>query len=455
LALDRNRFPDRRMARSSLIFFFAGLAFSFFLRYTHFTPPTLNAYGFGSDSDVYWDLAGNLTAGRGYVSSPGLHPVLRDPASPFLPNISTAPGYPFLLAAVRTVWNDIRAAYILQWIFYAGLIVLAATWPLNRSWTPGWRMAALAGIAFWPGFLLQLQSVSSELATAFFAALLVWSWCKRWLALSVVAAIAAVALRSNMILFIIPWVLFEAHGDFKQNARKAALKGALLILCLMLFYAGWSFRNKRLCGEMVFSAYAGQVLYAHYLEDAANDPAQPLTPGLKRETYVRQRVAAGESWSRAERNLYQALTRMVIDEIRQRPFKAALSTLRAWTGFFLDSYFRIPDLLWAKVYGLTLIDNRKIDPQELSPVSRTLYWAARVLSLALRLIVLVLFLFYPLIRLPDAEGSAMLRLWCAVFLFLAGTAIVSGAGDRQLLPVAFFVVLFAIGTTQRFKNSIR
>ena len=43
---------------------------SAWLRHQNFEPPELNQWGFGCDAETYWDLAGNMLAGRGFVDSP-------------------------------------------------------------------------------------------------------------------------------------------------------------------------------------------------------------------------------------------------------------------------------------------------------------------------------------------------------------------------------------------------
>lgn len=427
-----------------------GCLFSFgCLRYTHFIPATLNAYGFGSDADVYWDLSGNLLNGRGYTVSPGMHPVLRHHPDP-LPNISTAPGYPWALAAVRWVWDDIRVAYVLQVVFYAGLLLLVAIWPLTLSGSVGWRWGILAAIAFWPGFLLQLPSISSEMGTAFFGALLVVGMSRGTLtgwSFSLLGAVLMVAFRSNTILFVFTWLFLYALLDWRRGIRSTAWKSAVIVGAVLLVYTGWGLRNQRFCGDRVFSAYAGQVIYAHYIGNTPALRGGKWSTAEERESFVQQQVAQGATWSQAERRLYQTLTRYTVDTVRRNPGKATVALVRAWSGFFLDSYFKIPDLLWSRMYGLPLVDNRKMNSTDvrLSPISRFAYWTARIGSLVIRLGILGLFLLAPVFiwRLRDQRLEWMV-LWCSVFVFLAGTALVSASGDRQQVPVSCFVLLLVL-----------
>jgi len=304
-------------------------------------------------------------------------------------------------------------------------------------------------VACWPGFLLQLSSISSELATAFFGALLIWSALRPLpagvsLILGILSATAMVWIRSNTLLFVLPWLIFYGVVLFSRSQWPALRRQVVIAAIVLLAYGGWSARNKKWCGDWVFSAYLGQVLYLHY---QALDPADTKwADGAEREAFIRTRVAQGARWSQAEREMYRELTASAWNRVTRFPGRALVSVARAGVGFFWDSYFRIPDLLWARVHGLALVDQRKINLQDphLPAFSRALYLLTRGVFLCLRFALLILFLMFPYWMWKKKALSATdLALWGSVGTFLAATAVVSDTGDRQLLPVVFFVLLFA------------
>lgn len=435
----------------SLGVFVAALLVGAWLR-SPLEAPEIQRWGFGSDSDVYWDLSGNVLAGSGYVSSPGLHPVMRSWTFS-LPNISTAPGYPAALAVARRFCDGKAAAAALQALFYIGLVLLVAFWPGLPRWPSwAWRAAVLL-VGLWPGFILQLQSISSELMAAFTITL--WVWClwrspdaqtrlRPGLALlAALAGAAAVATRANLIAFAVFLVAFWLMENRVALRRTPWTAWAISIAAMAAIYTGWAYRNRQLCGEWTFSAYAGQVMRLHYVENRWNRGiVVPLASSEAREQFIRDEHAKGIRWSAAERNLYNELARTSRRFALDHPTRAAWAVVAGFAGFFGDSYFRLTDLVWGRLTGISLVDGRRWPADDLraGPFQRGAYWCLRVISLLWRIALMLGFLL-AVLTLHPGPWRALAR---ALLAFLVVTAFVSSTGDRQLLPVAPLVLLVVV-----------
>lgn len=207
-------------------------------------------YGAGF-ADDYAELARNIAAGNGYRFTP-------DTAETLL----REPGYPFLLAAVFSVFGDsLPAARLLNLIFMMGtawlLIVMA------RESSHGRWLAALAVALFLvhPGILLGEARAGFEALYAFCLTLLAWRLSRALSSRRAVdyfwagAALGlGVLVRSSLIAFpaiVLAWLLLQRNA-----APWSVTLGNLVVLSLAmcLVIAPWAIRNYRVAHAVVPTA---------------------------------------------------------------------------------------------------------------------------------------------------------------------------------------------------------
>jgi hypothetical protein len=131
-------------------------------------------YGYGADSEAYWDHAGNLASRHSFMSSPGHGFDLVADVDEFSFETQRLPGYPLLLAGVRAI---APSAGPRSWPFVLLnlLLVFANAWFVlsifrrdvmggeGQAACPAWTCWAVA--AFLP-FLLYGDGIDSDFLVA-------------------------------------------------------------------------------------------------------------------------------------------------------------------------------------------------------------------------------------------------------------------------------------------------
>ena len=224
-------------------------------------------FGYGSDSNIYWDLAGNLAKGRGFVNSPGFDFAYIKKTDQYTYGTQRLPGYPLALAGVRYITQTNNPNSLAVWLFNLILVFFNAYFIISliKKLLPnipnGWYWI----VALFPPFLIYSNGINSD----FFVAVLLSGFCyfilssekRTWL--SLLFAGSAVFTRANAIFFIIPFLALSIF--FSQERKKKFLMYFSGILLVILIFCVWSFRNQKLSGSFTYVPFTGQQLEQNYI----------------------------------------------------------------------------------------------------------------------------------------------------------------------------------------------
>jgi len=265
---------------------------SFQLRDASCTP----LYNFGSDSNLYIDLAQNLLHHRFLRYSPGIgYPgvTLRTTNPDYIHDLVLMPGYPLLLAIAYVVHDSPWTPYVLAYVLFlimSIVVFLLGNLLYSEKLRP--RVLWTSFIVYQmlqPILILQLQAIGQDFAATVFVAMallaLVWLFKSRgpgWRqALLLYAASAGMLfVRSNMAAFLFPllagslWIAWQLENP----GRLRILLGAFLVSLLVLGL--WGTYLKSLTGRFMLGANQGfgmYINYAYYLlpqADVQSDIAQ-------------------------------------------------------------------------------------------------------------------------------------------------------------------------------------
>lgn len=277
--------------KAALLVFFLGLAL-------HVTYFGLDGNSIANDTKKYVLPAESLIAGHGYA---------RDGQ----PETERTPGYPLMLAALRTAGLDLRKIALLQHALSAAAaaaLVLIARWMTGND-----VIATLAGVVMaidlptiYHANLILTETLCTLMGLVLFA--LVWRIAHG----SGQAAVAGLLLgamtlvRPVAMLFFIPLALYLAW--MRRDAARRIVP--VFVICSLLLPAAWLFRNYRVSGVPTLSTNgAVLMLYFHAAGALAIDDPGDFDTNLERRQ--KELRAAADVRARSE---------MGISEISKVPY---------------------------------------------------------------------------------------------------------------------------------------
>ena len=428
--------------------------FSAWLRYQYFEPPELIQWGFGTDASTYWDLASNMLAGRGFVDSPGLGHAFTGyiNADYYAPNVARLPAYPLALTVARSLWDAVEVGYVLN-VFSFGIILFYA-YHLTRYFSfksqTFWAYVYIVLLAFSPVYLIYLQGIQSDLFSgvmiiAFTYHLLKINYAKTgqevWIHTIASAVFGSIAIltRANLLVYVGLLLLFEIICVFRHLAWKYLFFVGIVILAIML---GWSFRNYRIADHFKLSNQMGFNLFLNYVYYEVRPTSEIWEWGHHaRHEFMDDMIQQGYSAAYAEFELDLQLTSKTVEYNKANWPQTQKTALRAVIGLFIDSYFDIADVFVAKILQVPLKDNHVVQ----LPHDSHFLGISRRLSSAYRFSLLIAFVLYPvLLSAKRMMRSRLVGLWISSLIFIVATGLVINSGDRLLLPIFPFLVLFLL-----------
>ncbi|VAX38256.1 hypothetical protein MNBD_UNCLBAC01-2033 [hydrothermal vent metagenome] len=439
--------------RHFIVLFIGLAALSFFV--LHYFHPTQNPFGLGSDTYEYWHLSENILKHKKFVYTDLSHYPLFEMSQELktyyaqkrIPCTVRMPGYPFLLASVRFIWDSPWASLFLIYICYIGTCVygfLIGQFFFNSSrvqciynvllvlspvyltrWGVGTDLPAslcLTGFAF---HFLNIFKFPKEYKRNIFP-LCIW-------------AVASVFIRPNLIVFIgifIGWAFIE--GIIKKQ------KGLLCVsLILMLAVGGslgsWILRNQKLTKLALLSTQSGAVLYAVHLSYDL-PKTDPLYYWHKqgKEDFFLQETILGKPFNKIESEFDIKLKNIVYDFYKTQP----VWFVKKWTDglrtLFMFSYYDISQLI-AEISGLS--ENSK----------NIIFQISRVYKIVLAVSFFGFIILLLKTKSQKNINSLKLKtlLYIAVLMSILSTAVFTGAGgDRIRMPFNVFLIVYLVNFWQ-------
>jgi len=228
------------------------------------------------DANGYWELAGNLAAGRDYAIHTPPRYVLR------------TPGFPLLLAACRMLGGDsllfarcvlavvgtvccLLAFLLAERLFDKRVALLATTWLavhpihignsvliLSETWFACWMLVSLLA-------LHQLWTLAGK--TAQTRRLAVWGL------LTGISIAITMLVRPGFLLWLPVTASAAALPVLRGPQQRRWTEGALTVMCILVGFtvvvAPWAIRNQRVTGHLVLtSLWSGPSLYDGLNPDA-------------------------------------------------------------------------------------------------------------------------------------------------------------------------------------------
>jgi len=226
---------------------------------------------------------------------------------------------------------------------------------------------------------------------------------------------------------------------FRHLARKYLFFVGIAILAVIF---GWSFRNYRIADHFKLSNQMGQNLFLNYVyyEVQPNSEIWDWKHHARHE-FMDDVVQQGYSVAYAEYELDRQLTNKTVEFAKGNLDQTRKTALRAVIGLFIDSYFDIADVFVAKILQVPLKDNHVVQ----LPHDSHFLGISRRLSSAYRFSLLIAFVLYPvLLSAKRMMRSRLVGLWISSLIFIVATGLVINSGDRLLLPIFPFLVLFLL-----------
>ena len=396
-------------------------------------------YGYGSDSEVYWDLAGNLAHGRGFVHSPGFDFSYLHKTSEFTQGTQRLPGYPLALSLIRAL--DLNAApnSWLAWMFNLSLVFLNSYFVIGILVIlyPNTKTVFFWLVALFPPFLIYANGINSDFfaATLISAAVYFSLASSRWRYLSVCFGAFAVFTRGNVLFFLVPfWLMLAIYYRRQRRDIKPAVFG---LAAIALIFIGWSFRNQALSDRFVFAPFTGLQLRQNYIYKIYEDqrPAgEERYWRWRAPEYLKQRFEDLNSQTgslyKAESQLDKELVGDTIQLVLERPAAVVFTYGRDIVQMLTNEYFLFnlgrsvnSPWLWGGIWPVAIIFY-------LLPGAWLLLLAARFF---------IRKFFAPL---------SIIVFSAAVYIFL--TAAVLGDFARYLLPVGFAIIIAVKSAFQKY-----
>ncbi len=387
-------------------------------------------FGYGSDSDVYWDLGGNLAAGRGFVHSPGFDFAYLHKTAEYTRGTQRLPGYPLVLSIVRAVDFDAAPNSALVSAFNFLLVFLNSFFVIGILifLYPNIKSAYFWIVALFPPFLIYGNGINSDFFVAtLIAATVYFSLApSRWRYLSVCFGAFAVFTRGNVLFFLIPfWLMLAVYYRGKKLDIKPAIFG---LAAVAIIFVGWSLRNQALSGRFVFAPFTGLQLrqnYIYKIYENQRPPGEERYWRWRAPEYLKQRfeelyIQSGSLYQ-AESQLDKELVADTVKLAQVRPVVVVATYARDVVQMLTNEYLLFnlgrsvgSPLLWAGI------------------------WTVIMLFYVLPGVWLLLLGFFFLVRKFFAPLSIVV-FSAAAYVFL--TAAVLGDFARYLLPVGFAIII--------------
>ncbi|MEK6590636.1 MAG: hypothetical protein AABZ11_08150 [Nitrospinota bacterium] len=468
----------------------AAILFSMLLRPVDSDHP----FGFGIDSGEYWDLAGNLLEGRGFVDK-GSGGWLYYSSPDFVPHVVRLPVYPVLLSLGRALWNDIEVGFFLNYtlfiilVFYSAKLVNFLFGHIGRL-----EIIVLAiFMIFSPISVILLQGIQSDLTAAAFSTIFSYHILRcqpiytmqpmsgerqRISILHLISAsifgIFAILTRPNTMTLILPLPFLMLFISKSVRRQAIIINGVVFLICLMAVI-GWSARNFRLTGQFTPSLHSIAILYTVYVSnnvDSEETVYSMWQNDRTRREYIRDAIEEGKTPLQAQGLLASKLKSVTLSYIWSHPVHFAQRLLFSYVNVFVGSYYRLSFVTASRLTGLKLGDNNRLDFNKLShdyPLLSRITVGIQLIDLMLHhFLMLLVFLFtLPILFLcknkdigrsvayctqkfqPDCAENRLWRHYIIV-LFIASSLfiIVSGAGNvmeaRLRFPILPFFSIFLL-----------
>lgn len=190
-----------------------------------------------SDSISYNSLAQNLVKGKGYVLEEGKPTAVR------------APGYPFFLALIYTLFGyNYDSVRIIQILILAGIgIVVYFAAKKHLKLSPAFALLASTLVVIWPYFVFYTGLLLTEILFTFFLILAVFFllefyqfFSRSSIVLSGLCLGIATLIRPEVLLLPF-WLIFLWF--FHKRKKEIIKKQLLIVLVFVLVLSPWTIRN--------------------------------------------------------------------------------------------------------------------------------------------------------------------------------------------------------------------
>jgi 4-amino-4-deoxy-L-arabinose transferase-like glycosyltransferase len=433
---------------------------------------------YGSDSNVYWDLAQNIHARHQWVYSPGLnYPGIgvRSENHHYIDNLYVLPGYPLLLSTVSR-WGIETGPYALAFALY---VLLSVTlWILAGRLFANAASVRTLGIWFIvyqilnPTWIVQLRAIGQDLAAAVFATLFVlWavrSWQEHHVSLQDtflmgISTAAAIMIKTNVLAFILPVLALLALAFWFQHRRGKASLALIGILLGLGMTALWGVHLRDLTGRFSLGANMGYGVFANYVynstpKEQADEQIHTLTQRF--EDALQKGVPINQASMDAALN-FQKIS---FQFIKTDPAKALKVAGRNIAAIFMGrDYFWLPQLLILRLSHQPLASHRglsyRAQTQSLSTGMKLFSFALNGLYYGIYVLIPALCLLaFPFIkpsRGMEAGRPVLLVFTYSAILFLIVTAFILGS-VRYRMPVQpiFYLCTLAVGLrlSERYRS---
>lgn len=224
-------------------------------------------YGYGSDSEVYWDLSGNILSKHAYLHSPGFDFSYLQKTDDFVHGTQRLPGYPLILSFIRLITGAAHPnsfgiiLFNIILVFLNAYFILGILKKLFQEIPEKYYLA----VCFFPSFLIYSNGINSD----FFTLVLLSGFCffvlKEGLLkyLALLFGAMAIFTRGNALFFVVPFWLLYAF--FERKNRKHLIVGIIGIFFVALIFVGWSWRNHALSSHFTFAPFTGLQLRQNYI----------------------------------------------------------------------------------------------------------------------------------------------------------------------------------------------
>lgn len=305
-------------------------------------------YGYGSDSDTYWDLSTNLINTHKFLSSPGKGFDFLGTVNSYTHAMQRLPGYPVFLAGVRALTHDKTPNSWGIWLANLILVFCNAYFVIsllerdlfkdgiNKKWY--WL------VVLWLPFLFYGSGINTDFLSATLLAGAVYfafspdRWNILWLA---VFSAAAVMTRGNILFFMVPFLILMI--TYNKFSKAAWLRFGAALLAVLIVFAAWSHRNQKLSGYFTFTPFVGLQLQQNYIKKIL--PIQNVNDQYARWNSVEYRQQLFEKLSR-EVSSYHAssfidkqITKDTVSLLLHHPVAATKVYVREVVQVFNNEFF--------------------------------------------------------------------------------------------------------------------
>lgn len=412
---------------------------------TNILPPHLSQkdplYGYGSDSEIYWDLSTNIKEGRGFVHSPGFDFAYLYKTDQYTYGTQRTPGYPLVLAGVRTIFQTDSPNSIGITVFNLMLVFLNCYFIVGilKKQLPQVPSKFYSFIAIFPLFLIYGNGINVDFITGVLLAAFCYFLQNNKLAfVSIFLGGFALFTRGNVLFFLAPfWIFYLVF--FKDQKQKIVI-GSLGLILLAIIFLGWSYRNFQLSGSFTFAPFTGFQLRQNYItkiyENNKPEGEEQFyrwdSPAYLRQEFMNALSDSGNNLYVAEAKIDKQLTKDTFVMLIQKPFVAAKVYVRGILQMFVNEYF---------IFNL----GRQINSQALWLI----IWVVVLLGFLLPALV---FCFFGLVLLRKLNKTFLSAVTYSGILYLLLTCTVWGGFARYQLPVYFAILISFVVCFYRLIN---